>query len=142
MSYYWQKFCWEVQSYLWFLLFVLFSFWRSYIFLWKLCPVFWNFTVKKLGVHFTGTPINLKTPVHQEIWRTIWNWFHSHQYSWFSLIRLLSIYYLDVRPPGLVIFMLWYYFSFMFLSLRVPNILSLAVAQMMVQSDKNWRSSH
>lgn len=52
-------------------------------------------------------------------------------------IRLLSIYYLDARPPGLVIFMLWYYFSFMFLSLRVPNILSLAVAlQMMVQSDK------
>lgn len=52
-------------------------------------------------------------------------------------IGLLSIYYLDARSPGLVIFMLWYYFSFMFLSLRVPSILSLAVAlQMTVQSDK------
>ena len=141
MSYYWQKFCWGVQSYLWFLLFVIFSFWRSYIFFWELSPVSWNFTVKNLGVHCTGLYIYIFQSENSCPSGNLKDNLETHflpiNISCSPFVGLLSIYYLDARPPGLVIFMLWAYFPFMFLSLRVPSSLSLVVAlQMVVQSDK------
>lgn len=97
-------------------------------FLLKIMPSILKFHSEKLGVHFTGTPINLKTPVHQEIWRTIWKTdFIPINIPGSLFIRLLSIYYLMLGPPGLVIFYaLVLFFIHVFIPSQSPKYLILS----------------
>lgn len=139
MSYYWQKFCWGVQSYLWSLLLFFLS--GGLTFSFENYPQYpeisqWRTLVSiVLGITYIFQSEN--SCPSGNLKDNLVTHFLPINISCSPFVGLLSIYYLDARPPELVIFMLQAYFPFMFLSLRVPSILSLVVAlQMMVQSDK------